>query len=646
MRDPFDGLDPEQSEAVEAVRGPVCILAGAGTGKTTTITRRIANQVLSGEVPAGQILAVAFTDKAAREMASRLGGFEVRGVRVKTFHAEALAQYARLSGTSPEILPNKAALLSAIAQRLPPPYRFKPVRDIATEIEWAKNRLVRAEAYLEALGDHKPPLPPEIMAGVYGSYERRKRRARLIDFEDLLELTLNVLRDPRHASVVHARYAAFTVDEYQDVNLLQQRLLEAWLGTRDDVCVVGDDHQSIFSFTGADPGWLLSFPDRYPHATVVTLTRNYRSTPDVLAVANRLTPRLGGTSAPLRATRPEGPHPALRSFRSEREEITFVVEEVRRLYADGVAYEDMAVLLRINGRSEDFEEALAGAGIPFQVRDGAFLRRPAARAALARLRRERGLVAEAVGRVVEALGLGGKDAEDAGSEEATRQADLERLLRLSREFPGDDLEAFAADLRSRFAVEEQGRGVVLLTYHRAKGLEFDTVFLPRLEEGELPFALATSEAEVDEERRLLYVGITRARRHLYLSWALARSGRRARPLQSRFISEISPDAHAPSNGKGNRPAPRRGSAPLAEEAGPLLEALRTWRLRVSRDTEKPAYTVFSNDTLERIASVRPESLADLYSVPGVGPSKLARYGEEVLAIVKSVSAAEPPASER
>ncbi|TMK20568.1 MAG: ATP-dependent helicase, partial [Actinobacteria bacterium] len=487
-----DGLNEAQREAVQAVRGPVCILAGAGTGKTTTITRRIAQQVASGTFDAEEIFAVTFTEKAAREMGARLDALGVRGVRARTFHAAALAQYRRFTGETPDILAAKGQLLHAIAQKLPAPYKFMPLRDLATEIEWAKNLLVPPGRYIEALGDHEPPVPPDLMHRVFVEYERRKTRAGKIDFEDLLERTLRLLdEDPRALGIVRARYRAFTVDEYQDVNLLQQSLLERWVGERLDACVVGDDYQSIFGFTGATPRYLLSFPDRFPGCRVVRLEQNYRSTPEVLAFANRLAPSLRGSRKTLVATRRPGPEPSVRRFSTGTAEVEWIVEEIRRLNeTDNVPWERIAILNRINGRSEDFEEALSRAGIPFQVRDGSFLRRPAARTVLARLRHELdGDVAGAVGRIVAASGYD-PDLEDVAGDEATRQADLGRMLRLAGEFGGTSLAAFARDLRSRFAEEDQGRGVVLLTYHRAKGLEFDGVFLPRMEDKELPFALA------------------------------------------------------------------------------------------------------------------------------------------------------------
>jgi len=627
----FDGLNEAQREAVIAVRGPVCILAGAGTGKTTTITRRIAQQVATGTFSADEVLAVTFTEKAAREMGTRLAALGVKGVRAKTFHAEALAQYRRFSGETPEILAAKSQLLHAIAQRLPPPYKFMPLRDLATEIEWAKNRRVSVDRYLGALDGHEPPIPPDLMHRVFVDYERRKDRAGRIDFEDLLEQTLRTLtEDPRAAGLVRARYRAFTVDEYQDVNLLQQELLDAWVGERPDVCVVGDDYQSIFGFTGATPRYLLSFPDRYPGARVVRLERNYRSTPEVLAVANRLAPGLGGSSKTLVPTRAAGPAPALREFPSGDAEVAWVVDEIRRLHeAENVSFERIAVLHRINGRSEDFEEALSKAGIPFQVRDGSFLRRPAARTILARLRHTPdGDIAGAVAGFVASAGYD-PDADDVTGDEATRQADLGRMLRLAQEFGGTSAAAFARDLRARFAEEDEGRGVVLLTYHRAKGLEYDAVFLPRLEDKEMPFALAKDDDELAEERRLLYVGITRARRNLSLSWASHREGeRRSRPKPSPFLRELMPSEMRP-------PRPRAVTVAAPAPDDPLFMTLREWRLRKSREADVPAYVVFDNKTLALIAAAKPVTRAALLAIPGVGPAKLDRYAEDVLQIVKT-----------
>ena len=360
MHDPaiLDGLNPEQRRAAEAVRGPVCILAGAGSGKTTTITRRIAWQVSSGAFRSDELLAVTFTDKAATEMRGRLERLGVSGVEARTFHSAALSQLSRARGEKPgRILATKALLLRQVGNTLPRPYRFRPAGDLATEVEWAKNRRLTPETYRRGLGEHEPPIPADLMARVFGEYERRKAAAGLVDFEDLLELCVRMYEEDEWAlAALRERYRAFTVDEYQDVNLLQQSLLELWLGARDELCAVGDDYQSIYGFTGASSEWLLGLAGRFPHATVVRLEANYRSSPEVLALANRLVPQLGGAEKTLQATRPEGPEPMVRAFESPAEEGAFVLERVRALAAEGVPYERMAVLIRLNSRSADFEE--------------------------------------------------------------------------------------------------------------------------------------------------------------------------------------------------------------------------------------------------------------------------------------------------
>src|ERR671931_451904 len=286
----LDDLNLEQRRAAEAVRGPVCILAGAGSGKTTTITRRIAWQVASSAFRSDEILAVTFTDKAAAEMRGRLQRLGVDGVEARTFHSAALAQLTRSRGEPPgRILSTKALLLRQIGNSLPRPYRFRPAGDLATEVEWAKNRRLTPEGYRAGRGEHAPPTPADLMARVFRDYERRKAAAGLVDFEDLLELTVRMYEEDEWAlAEVRERYRAFTVDEYQDVNLLQQSLLELWLGAGDDLCAVGDDYQSIYGLTGASPEWLLGLAHRFPPATVVRLEENYRSTPELLALANRL----------------------------------------------------------------------------------------------------------------------------------------------------------------------------------------------------------------------------------------------------------------------------------------------------------------------------------------------------------------------
>ena len=609
----FAGLNDEQRRAVEAVRGPVCVLAGAGSGKTTTITRRIANQVVTGAFDRSAILAVTFTDKAAGEMRKRLAKLGVPGVAARTFHSAALAQLHHFARDRVgEVLPSKALILKQSANTLPVPFRFRPVGDLATEVERAKNKRLTPDTYLDALGDHEPPIPADLMVKVFRQYERRKEAQGRIDFEDLLELAIRLYEEDDGAvETFRARYRAFTVDEYQDVNLLQQTLLERWLGERDDLCVVGDDYQSIYSFTGATPEHLLAVPRRFPHATVVRLEENYRSTPEILELANGLVPKLGGARKVLRAVRPAGPEPVVKALADPADEVESVVAQVTAFNRDGgVPYEEMAVLYRINSRSEDFEEAFSRAGIPYQVRGGAFLARPAARQMLRVLGRSAGAgAAETVRGAAEAQGFIEAIPEGLGEEELTRQNDLARLVRLAEEF--DDgtrtVADFLTDLEARFGAESQGRGVNLLTYHRAKGLEFEVVFLPRLEEGELPFKRARSRGALAEERRLLYVGMTRAKGHLELTWA-------GKP--SRFLEELGVVV--------SRPAPRAPD-------GTVVKALKAWRLERARGDGVPAFVVFHDKTLDEIARRLPRDRNQLAAVPGIGPAKLDRYGDELLA---------------
>jgi DNA helicase-2/ATP-dependent DNA helicase PcrA len=589
----LDGLNPEQRRAAELVRGAVCILAGAGTGKTTTITRRIANQVAAGAFAPGEILAVTFTDKAAGEMRTRLAALGAGGVQARTFHSAALAQLRHFAPAAiGRILPSKALTLRRIANSLPAPYRFRPAGDLATEIEWARNRRIAPDRYSASLGDHVPPIPADLMLRVYERYEEVKHAQELTDFEDLLELAIRLYDErPDAAATFRERYRAFTVDEYQDVNLLQETLLERWLGDRDELCAVGDDNQAIYGFTGASPAYLLELPERFPGAAVVRLEQNYRSTPQILAVANRLAPA-------LRTELPSGPEPDVRPHVSIEVEAGFVVERIR---AVACPLEEIAILCRTNARLADFEQVLHEAGIPFQ--GAAFLGREAARFLLRRLEEGDDPVANQVRAQALAQGWLEEQPEGLGEREQIRQDDLTRLVRLSESLAPATVAAFKAELERRFGDGgADRRGVHLLTYHAAKGLEFELVFLPRLEERELPAKQAKTDEQIAEERRLLYVGITRAKCGLVVTWV---------KKPSRFLEELGVGA--------GRSEPPEG-----------FDALKAWRLARAREDDVPAYLVFHNSTLEEIAARRPRSLDELAAVPGVGPAKLERYGEGVL----------------
>ena len=380
-------LNPAQREAVETTVGPLCILAGAGTGKTRVISRRVAYAIATGAVHPGHVLVVTFTDKAANEMRERLAALGFPGVQAQTFHAAAFRQlryfWSRLSDSRlPEVLASKAPILAPLQRSLPGGYKFTAVKDLADELEWAKARRLDPSTYqaaAEAMG-RTPPIPGDLFAGVFRRYERAKERAGRIDFEDMLVRMLEGFETREDvATEFRGQYRWFSVDEYQDTNPLQQALLEAWLGERRDLAVVGDEDQTIYTFTGATSEYLTGFGRRFPEARVVRLEDNYRSSPEVLALANRLlagTPGRGpGAGKRLVATRPSGPEPTVAAFENAEREVKALVAEVGRLVRAGVDPDEVAVLVRTNAQIPPLEEALAAAGIRYQVRGELFFRR-------------------------------------------------------------------------------------------------------------------------------------------------------------------------------------------------------------------------------------------------------------------------------
>jgi DNA helicase-2/ATP-dependent DNA helicase PcrA len=675
-------LNPAQREAVETTAGPVCILAGAGTGKTRVISRRVAYAIATGAVHPGHVLVVTFTDKAANEMRERLAALGFPGVQAQTFHAAAFRQlryfWSRLSDARlPEVLDSKAPLLAPIQRSLPGGYKFTAVKDLADELEWAKARRLDPGGYqaaVEAIG-RTPPIPGDLFVGVFRRYERAKERAGRIDFEDMLVRMLEGFeRRPDVAEEFRGQYRWFSVDEYQDTNPLQQALLEAWLGERRDLAVVGDEDQTIYTFTGATSEYLTGFARRFPEARLVRLEDNYRSTPQVLGLANRLLAgapgRAPGRGKRLVATRPPGPEPTVVAFEHAEQEVKALVAEVGRLAGRGVEVDldEVAVLVRTNAQIPPFEEALAAAGIRYQVRGELFFRRTEVLRAVGVLRSRSARAAG--GGLVDALeaiwferfGFR-RDEEPDGEEARQRHASLVTLLTIAERLEQDpgpapgpeaapagepDLEAasgvvvgmakFLEEVGRRAAQEAEGTGggVNLLTYHRAKGLEFDAVLLPALEEGVLPIRQASTPEEVAEERRLLYVGLTRARVHLWLSWAARRagpSGREQSRRPSRFLDDL-----VPPGGARVRPRAvasgmsRSGTASLRAE-GPLADQLRAWRRKRAEADGVPAYVVFNDRTLAALSERRPRSRGELLAVEGIGPSKLDRYGAELLALL-------------
>ncbi|WP_328590544.1 ATP-dependent DNA helicase UvrD2 [Rhodococcus spongiicola] len=699
------GLDPQQQAAVLAPRGPVCVLAGAGTGKTRTITRRIAHLVANGHVSAGQVLAVTFTARAAGEMRGRLRALGIGGggpqVQARTFHAAALRQlkyfWPQVVGDAQwRLLDRKFALVGQAASRVGLPTTTESIRDLAGEIEWAKSSLIAPEDYAAAAARARRDVPAdaEKVTAVYDVYQALKTNdpdGILLDFDDLLLHTAIALEE--NAAVAEEfrdRYRCFVVDEYQDVTPLQQRVLDAWLGDRDDLTVVGDANQTIYSFTGATPRYLLDFSRRFPDATVVRLERDYRSSPEVVSLANRVIGaargRIAGTRLQLVGQRPSGPEPTFAEYDDEPAEATAVAKQISKLIGQGVEPSEIAVLYRINAQSEVHEQTLTQAGIPYQVRGGeGFFTRQEVRQAVTALRQVAGRddlpdgadSGEALVTLVRAalVPLGLTETEPAGVQARERWNSLTALVALTEELLSHDPLLTLNGLLGELAARSEARhppvvqGVTLASLHAAKGLEWDAVFLVGVTEGTLPIAhvlgdsnSSGDEAGIEEERRLFYVGVTRAREHLALSWALARTegGRKTR-RRSRFLNGLIPDDSPAS--RIAKPARSKRQPPRCRVCGKqlmgatatmlgrceqcpsnldveLFEALKQWRRERSREMKVPAYVVFSDNTLTAIAEQQPQDERALVAIPGIGAKKLEQYGADVLAVVRGERAAQ------
>ncbi|QYJ05732.1 ATP-dependent DNA helicase UvrD2 [Nocardioides panacisoli] len=672
-------LDPEQREVAETLRGPVRVLAGAGTGKTRAITHRIAHGVLTGVYAPTEVLAVTFTTRAAGELRQRLRQLGAPGVQARTFHSAALRQLRYFwpllhdGADLPTLTESKLGLLGGACRRLGLRTDQATLRDLASEVEWAKVSNVSAETYPKLAEDHGRSIAdhtPDAVAKVMTAYEEVKRDQGRMDMEDVLLYTAGVLAgDERVAAQVRSQYKWFVVDEFQDVSPLQSALLDLWLGGRDELCVVGDPAQTIYSFAGADASYLLDFPSKYDATTSISLVRNYRSTPEVVTAANRL---LAGTSSAGVELRSQQSAGVKVRFSGEPDEIAEAEQVARRitdLHGAGTAYSEMAVLFRINAQSENFEEALADRGIPYVIRGAArFFDRPEVREAVVRLRgaaRSGEHGDQPWPEVVRAV-LGGMgwsaEAPTSRGQVRDRWESWQALIAQADDFAaehgaGAGLGPFVAELDRRAADQHApaADGVTLATFHAAKGLEWDAVFCCGVQDGTVPIshaAAADDPAAVEEERRLLYVGLTRARRHLQVSWSAARNpGQAARRKPSRFLDPLLPDSarqQSRPKARGKVARCRECSQPLGTAAEKkrgrcahhpvhydevLFDRLKDWRRERSQADEVPAYVVFTDATLELIAEHKPGDERALGAINGVGPSKIERYAEDVLALV-------------
>ena len=675
-------LDPAQRDAVTCEQTPLAIMAGPGSGKTRVLTRRIAWRIATGRAEAPRVLAVTFTRKAAGELSSRLAALGVcgegRGVSAGTLHSIALAQLRRRAEqrdrAMPGLLERKARLLVPIVGegRRRGPDTVSVAADVASEIEWAKARLIAADAYAAAarrLGRDPSPGIDEV-AGYYARYEQSKRRARLLDFDDLLWWCGDALdTDDDFAAEQRWRFRHLFVDEFQDVSPAQLRLVRGWLGDRLDLTVVGDPDQAIFSFTGADPTGLTDFQRLFPGARLVRLDRNYRSTPQIVAAAEALLADGGLRRARRDAVQGEGPVPVITDYDTEGDEAEGVARKIRAARTPGMPWSAFAVLYRINAQSAAFEAALAAGGIPSRVRgEGRFLARPAVRAVLERLRAA-DTATPGVPLTAHLTDLElhdpdderadeGKASDDDPSDGGERAQHTAAVVRLGHEFdavdPGGSVDRFITWLGTALRNEEpslDSDAVELLTFHRAKGLEFHTVHVTGLERGLVPISRAEDPAARAEERRLLYVALTRAEHALELSWARRRTlgSREMNRVASPWLAPIEdactpPGEATPTEQRAARAARAelerarerlaRGGDDEDEPDPELLAALVEWRRSLARTAAVPAYVIFHDSTLKTIAASRPKTRTALLAVAGVGPVKMTRYGDAVLAIVR------------
>ena len=669
----LDGLTAAQAAAVTSDAQPLCILAGAGSGKTRVLTRRIAYRVRNSTADAQHAVAVTFTRKAAGELRHRLASLGLRdGVAAGTFHSLALGQLRRWwsdrGQSEPSILDRKVRIIAPLlgGRRLGP--AVQPM-DIAGEIEWAKARGVSPSGYAaeaERAG-RKPPIAPDAFASLFERYENEKKRRGLVDFDDLLWLAGSTLEDDaQFAAATRWRFRHLFVDEFQDVNPVQYRLLQGWMGDRTDLCVVGDPNQAIYSWNGADPTLLTNFTQHFPRAEVVALADNFRSSPQILATANAvLADGLAGrASAELVAHAANGPLPIITAYNSDTDEARGLARAARNAHRPGRSWASIAILVRTNAQAVPICEALADAGVPYRVRgDGGFLHQPEVRDAIAALRRlpSGTPVRSAV------TDLDDRRAEGDGTD--ARRANLEELVRLAGEYdaiePGGTASGFLAWLNTTVkseAPDTAGDAVEVVTFHRAKGLEWPVVFIAGLERGLVPIGHASTPAAEAEERRLLYVALTRAQEALRCTWAERRTfGTKPIPRSpSPYLEPIEmtiallQQGVAPTDLRAKIAAERERLASLASArrarvasaskiAGAnadadVVSALKAWRSQTARAAGMPAYVIVHDTTLAALAEAMPRNERELLAVPGVGPVKVDRYGVDVLRVLAEAAA--------
>jgi len=668
-------LTPAQRRAVETDASPLCIMAGAGSGKTRVLTRRMAYRTLTGTAEPAHTLALTFTRRAAGELGDRLRTLGVRDrLTAGTFHAVAYAQlrqyWSDRGEQAPQLLDRKTRLLARLVAGRGE-VSHTPLAELAAEIEWASARLIAPEHYPAAAEEagRRPPVAADAMAALMARYQTEKIRRRLADFDDLLSRCADALeRDPAFAAVQRWRWRHVFVDEFQDVNPLQYRLLSAWLGSQRDVCVVGDPNQAVYGWNGADAALLTRLPEQWPGLEVVHLDDNHRCSPQVVASANRV---LSAGARPIRSARPDGAPTVVRSYPDDAAEALGVITELRQRQSRGLAWSQMAILVRTNAQVTPFELACRAQQVPYRLAGArALLDDPDIRTVLADVATRRETAFSVVAADLSALsrracspaplGAAGAGGGVGPAAAASTVAGLATdFARMESRPSVDGFLSWLGPATSHDRMDDGTVGVTISTFHRAKGLEWQAVWVAGLEEGLVPIAHArTPEAEA-EERRILYVALTRAGDELHCSWAQQRSfGDRAihrnpspwlagigSPTDGRsaFVDAhvVTPEAQWRERLAAQRDqlagcrrpgTGRRGGATAAADPG-VVDALQAWRAGAARAAGVPAHVLLHDATLAAVAVLRPATAEDLLGVPGLGAVKVARYGTVLLDLV-------------
>ena len=642
------GLDDSQLHAVTVDAEPLAILAGAGSGKTRVLTRRIAWRATKGKEDPRRVLALTFTRKAAGELRSRLANLGLRDqIAAGTFHSVAYSQlriYWQDRGIKePTLLTNK---ISFVTNLLPRDKRSTDTLDVVAEIEWAKARRIAPETYFSEAEKHgrTPPLELQEVSAIYKSYEELKAERKFLDFDDLLGYCAKIIRSDRSFGDAQKwRFRNFYVDEFQDVNPLQFSLLSAWLDGRSSLCVVGDPNQAIYAWNGAEADHLVRFTDHFRDSSVVTLNNNYRSTPQIVETASCLL-----ESVEVEATRGGGSTPSIVSYPDEDVEAKSIAQRVKEIHIAGGKWSNQAILVRTNAQTEIFASALQKLEIPVKTISGSgLLDRKDIKTVISALENSEIALGQ------EIADLNSLENQSFTGDTNTTESDTERVVALSElQRLGEEYLALDPDAKSSSFIKwlkSQSQNlygvsddaVEISTFHRSKGLEWPVVHIAGLEQGLVPIAHAKDSSAIAEERRLLYVALTRAKDKVFCSWATHRnfSGSKRRRDPSPWLFNIEraiknlekPLTHEEQLKRVKSSRRRKPENNLNETR--QVQELKEWRLSMSRAAAVPAFVIFNDETLLDLVEVQPANLDELLSVKGIGPVKAERYGKEILELV-------------